>query len=200
MPSENGHSEDYTASCGERTMVLSIPLRTARLILRDFVSNDFDAIHAYASDPEVTRYMFYGPRTVADTHTYLERMLASQREEPRLIWELGAVVAAGDRLVGACDLTLENAEEADLGFIFSQEVWGLGDATEAARTLVRVGFEQLGLNRIVSTCDVANGASARVLEKAGLQREATLERHKYARGQWWTSFLYAVRREQWSPE
>lgn len=144
--------------------------------------------------------MFYGPRTLVDTRGYLERMLASQREEPRLIWELGAVVTDDDRLVGACDLTLENTQEADLGFIFSREVWGKGYATEAARTLVRVGFEQLGLNRIFSTCDVANGASARVLEKVGLQREATLERHKYARGQWWTSFLYAVRREHWPPE
>jgi RimJ/RimL family protein N-acetyltransferase len=144
--------------------------------------------------------MFYGPRTVADTHAYLERMLASQREEPRSIWELGAVVTADDHLVGACDLTLENAQEADLGFIFSREVWGLGYATEAARALVRLGFEQLCLTRIFSTCDMANGASARVLEKAGLQREATLEQHKYARGQWWTSFLYAVRREHWSPE
>ena len=178
-------------------MSLGIPLQTARLTLRDFNPNDFDAIHAYASDPAVTRYMFYGPRSVADTHAYLERMLASQGEEPRLIWELGAVVTAVDRLVGACDLTLENPQEADLGFIFSQDVWGRGYATEAARTLIRVGFEQLRLNRIFSTCDVANGASARVLEKAGLQREATLERHKYARGQWWTSFLYAVRREQW---
>jgi hypothetical protein len=90
--------------------------------------------------------MFYGPRTVADTHAYLERMLASQREEPRLIWELGAVVTADDRLVGACDLTLDSPQEADLGFIFSQEVWGMGYATEAARLLVCVGFEQLGLN------------------------------------------------------
>ena len=144
--------------------------------------------------------MFYAARTIADTHAYLDRMLASQREDPRVIWELGAVVTADDRLVGACDLTLENAQQADLGFIFSQDVWGMGYATEAARTLVRAGFEQLGLNRIFSTCDVANGASARVLEKAGLQREATLEQHKYARGRWWTSFLYSVRRENWFPE
>jgi RimJ/RimL family protein N-acetyltransferase len=127
-------------------------------------------------------------------------MLASQREEPRSIWELGAVLMADDRLVGACDLTLENAQEADLGFIFSHDVWGMGYATEAAQALVRAGFEQLGLSRISSTCDVANGASARVLEKAGLHREATLEQHKYARGRWWTSFLYAVRREDWSLE
>jgi ribosomal-protein-alanine N-acetyltransferase len=178
---------------------LRIPLRTARLTLRDFTPNDLHAVHAYASDPDVTRFMFYGPRTIASTQAYLEQMLTSQRQQPRLIWELGAVVTAQDRLVGACDLTLDAPHEADLGFIFSQEVWGMGYATEAARALVRVGFEQLGLIRIVSTCDVANGASARVLEKAGLHREAILEHHKYAKGQWWTSFLYAVRREHWSP-
>jgi RimJ/RimL family protein N-acetyltransferase len=144
--------------------------------------------------------MFYGPRTVGETHAYLDRMLASQREEPRRIWELGAVLTADDRLVGACDLTLESAQEADLGFIFAKDVWGKGYATEAARTLVRAGFEQLGLTRIFATCDVANYASARVLEKAGLHREATLEQHKYAKGQWWTSFLYEIRREEWAPE
>jgi len=48
---------------------------------------------------------------------------------------------------------------------------GLGYATEAARGLVRAGFEQLGVARIFATCDVANRASARVLEKAGLRRD-----------------------------
>jgi len=45
--------------------MLDLPLRTRRLIAREFVPSDFDAIHAYASDPEVTRFMFYGPRTSA---------------------------------------------------------------------------------------------------------------------------------------
>ena len=74
-------------------MQLNLPVRTARLILRDLEPGDFDAIHSYASDPEVTRYMFYGPRTVAETRGYLERMLASQREQPRL-------VCTGRRLTG----------------------------------------------------------------------------------------------------
>ena len=96
-------------------------------------------------------------------------------------------------------ISLSRTPRRRLGFTFSQQVWGMGYATEAARMLVRAGFEQLGLNRIISTCDVANGASARVLEKAGLRRESTLEQHKWAKGQWWTSFLYAVHREHWSP-
>ena len=174
---------------------MRLPLCTARLTLRDFVPDDFIAIHTYASDPAVTRFMFHGARTPEDTREYLNRMIASQRDDPRLIWELGVVVTAANRLVGACDLTCNGRGEGDLGFIFSRDVWGTGYATEAARTMVRVGFEQLGLSRIVATCDVANAPSARVLEKAGLRRTATLDRHKYALGTWWTSFLYEVRRE-----
>lgn len=156
---------------------------------------DFDAIRAYASDPDVTRFMFHGVRTVADAHHYLASVMATQREDPRSTWELAVVVTSVSRLVGACDLTLENVQEADLGVIFSKDAWGMGYATEAARAMVRAGFEELDLTRIFSTCDVANAASARVLEKAGLQRVATLDRHKYALGKWWTSFLYEVRRE-----
>ena len=177
-------------------MPLSLPIRTPRLTLRDFVPADFGAIHAYVSDPDVTRFMFHGVRTEADTRDYLERMIASQVAEPRLIWELAVVETSSGRLIGACDLTCENATEGDLGFIFSKDAWGMGYATEAARAMVRAGFEQLHLKRIVSTCDVGNAASARVLEKAGLTRTATLERHKYALSKWWTSYLYEIQRDE----
>jgi [ribosomal protein S5]-alanine N-acetyltransferase len=140
--------------------------------------------------------MFHGVRTPADTRDYLDRMLASQHDQPRLIWELAVVETSSARLVGACDLTCENEREGDLGFIFSKDVWGMGYATEAAQAMVRAGFEQLGLTRIVATCDIANAASARVLEKAGLTRAATLERHKYALDTWWTSHLYEIHRDE----
>jgi RimJ/RimL family protein N-acetyltransferase len=174
-----------------------LPLRTPRLTLRDFVPDDFDAIHGYASDPDVTRFMFHGVRSEADTRDYLDRMIASQQQNPRLIWELAVVLTSVNRLIGACDLTCETEIEGDLGFIFSQDAWGMGYATEAARAMVRVGFEQLGLTRIVATCDVANSASVHVLEKAGLNRTATLDRHKHALGKWWTSFFYELRRDTW---
>jgi len=90
--------------------------------------------------------------------------------------------------------------EADLGFILARDLWSQGYATEAAGAMVRAGFEQLGVGRIFSTCDVANLASARVLEKAGLRREATLENHRFAKDRWWTSFLYGVSREEWAAE
>lgn len=141
--------------------------------------------------------MFYGPRTEAETRDYLDRMVASQGEVPRVVWELGVLRTDDHRLIGTCDLTLDKPDEADLGFIFSRDAWGRGYATEAAKAIVEAGFEQLGLTRIVATCAVANTASAHVLEKTGLQREATLEDHRFAKGVWWTSFLYAIRRDRW---
>ena len=176
---------------------LALPLHTDRLRLRDFTNDDYDAIHAYASDGEVTRYMFFGPRTEAETREYLGRMLASQRATPRMIWELAVVRLADERLIGGCDLTLIHADEADLGFILSRGVWGCGYATEAARALVRAAFDELRVARVVATCDVDNHASAHVLGKAGLHRDGTLERHKFAKGVWWTSYLYTLTREQW---
>lgn len=177
---------------------LLLPLRTERLMLRDFHPDDFQAIHAYASDPDVTRFMFYGPRSEADTRAYLDRVIATQQAQPRTVWELAIVERADERVIGACDLTLEPGDEADLGFVLARERWRRGYATEAAREMLRAGFEELGLRRIFATCDVANHASAHVLEKAGLRQEATLERHKFAKDTWWTSYLYAIVVEDWT--
>jgi RimJ/RimL family protein N-acetyltransferase len=84
--------------------------------------------------------------------------------------------------------------------MLAREAWGHGYATETARALVRAAFDQLSASRVYATCDVANRASARVLEKAGLRREAMLERHVFAKGVWWTSFLYAIARVDWAPD
>ena len=124
---------------------LHLPIRTERLLLRDFVAADLNAIHAYSSDPEVTRFMFFGPRSETDSRHYLQRMLESQAQKPRLTWELAIVRCSDDRLIGACDLTLEDEHEGDLGYIFARDVWGQGYATEVARAMVAAGFEQLGL-------------------------------------------------------
>jgi len=63
---------------------LSLPIHTPRLTLRDFRASNCEAVFAYASDPEATRFMFYGPRDQADTYDYLQCMLQSQTEIPRL--------------------------------------------------------------------------------------------------------------------
>jgi ribosomal-protein-alanine N-acetyltransferase len=186
---------------------LHLPIETERLVLRDFVGEDWEAVYAYAADPEVVRYLWWGPRSAWETRAYLAHMLVAQRRQPRLLCELAMVRRADNRLIGACDLTLGGAgegemgtlaaDEADLGYVLGRDAWGQGYATEAALALVTAGFTHLGLRRIVATCDPENVASAHVLEKAGLRRVAYLPRHQQAKGRWWDALLYELTATAW---
>src|ERR1019366_788156 len=146
---------------------LTLPVRTERLNLREFVKSDFDAVFAYSSDPRVTRYLFFGPRDEESTADYLEGLLASQQEVPRTRFELAVEEGESGRLIGACDLSLIERDVVDLGYMLGHPDWGKGYATEIALALADAAFFDLHADRVISTVDVNNQASMRVLEKVG---------------------------------
>ena len=176
---------------------LSIPVTTARLRLREFVASDFDAVLAYSSDARVTRYLFFGPRDADSTTEYLEELLVSQRETPRTRFELAVEESDTGRLIGACDLSLIERNVADLGYMLELNAWGKGYATEIATSLLEAAFLQLRADRVISTVDVNNSASIRVLEKIGMRWEAIYRKHRRAKNRWWDCHLFVLPREVW---
>jgi [ribosomal protein S5]-alanine N-acetyltransferase len=176
---------------------LNLPVRTQRLTLRDFVQTDFDAILAYSSDPRVTRYLFFGPRDEHHTADYLEGLLASQRERPRTRFELAVEEISSGRVIGACDLSFIERNVVDLGYMLGAPDWGKGYATEISLALVDAAFFDLRADRVISTVDVNNGASIRVLEKIGMRWEAVYRRHRRAKNRWWDCHLFVLPREVW---
>jgi ribosomal-protein-alanine N-acetyltransferase len=176
---------------------LALPIGTARLSLRDFVQSDFDAIYAYSSDPRVTKYLFFGPRDEAGTADYLEELLASQEEVPRTRFELAVQEIGSGRVIGACDLSLIERNVVDLGYMLGVPDWGKGYATEIALALVDAAFFDLRADRIISTVDVNNQASMRVLEKIGMRWEAVFRKHRRAKNRWWDCHLFVLPREVW---
>lgn len=177
----------------------ALPLRTRRLLLRDFVEHDWHAVHEYDADPQVVHFMTWGPNSAQDTRDFVGRNIAASRATPRTGYELAVVEQATDRLVGGAGLTLTPAHHKGfLGYCFHRDVWGQGYATEAAAELLRFGFEDLDLQRITSTCDVENHASARVLEKIGMQREGVLRHDALLRdGSWRDHHVLGVLRDEW---
>jgi RimJ/RimL family protein N-acetyltransferase len=176
---------------------LALPIVTSRLRLRDFVQSDFHAIHAYSSDARVTKYLFFGPRDADSTADYLEGLLESQAEIPRTRFELAVEETCSKRVIGACDLSLIEPNVMDLGYMLETAAWGKGLATEIAGALLEAAFQQLRVERVISTVDVNNGASIRVLEKIGMRWEAVYRRHRRAKNRWWDCHLFVLPREVW---
>lgn len=176
---------------------LALPIETARLTLRDFVLSDFDAIYAYSSDPKVTKYLFFGPRDADSTTDYLEGLLASQVESPRLRFELAVQETASGRVIGACDLSYIESNVVDLGYMLGLPDWGKGYATEIATALIDAAFSDLRAERVISTVDVNNRASIHVLEKIGMRWEAVFRKHRRAKNRWWDCHLFILPREVW---
>jgi ribosomal-protein-alanine N-acetyltransferase len=168
-------------------------LTTDRLLLRPLEADDFAVVHAYATDPEVVRFMDWGPNTLDDTTVFLDRMIRSATESPRTQYPL-AIVPVGERPVGVVELQIDSAEHrrADVGYVLARSAWGRGYASEAAAAMLRFGFGELGLHKISATCDPDNRGSARVLEKIGMRQEGVLRDHFLIRGQWRDRLLWAA--------
>ena len=175
------------------------PVRTERLLLRDFRPTDFDAVHAYGSDPEVARYMEWGPNMPDDTRFFLGRALANQAAWPRLDFGLAIEHIEAGMVIGSINLRLCDAgnRTAEIGYSLHRDHWRQGITYEAARALVDIAFGTLGLHRVIATCDVRNTGSFSVMEKLGMRREGLMRQDREIKGAWRNTYLYAVLAEEW---
>ncbi len=175
------------------------PLTTNRLILREFKGPDWKPVHEYASDPDVVRYLTWGPNSKEDSHFFIQRVISYQEDDPRRNHEFAVILEKEDRLIGACGLCVSNPDhkEAWIGYCFNRHFWGKGYATEAIKALLEFGFSKLGLHRIFATSQPDNIASAHVLGKVGMRREGHLRQHLWVKGKWRDSFLHAVLDHEW---
>lgn len=178
-----------------------VTIETERLVLREFHRDDWESVHEYAVDPEVYRYMPWGPNSEEQTLAFIERAIASRGRDPWLHFEFAVTVRGSGRLIGGAGIRAadECFRAADMGYCLRRDAWGLGLGTEAARGLIGFGFERLGLHRIWATCDTGNARSARVLEKAGMALEGTMRDDTWLRGHWRSSHVYSILDSEWNP-
>ncbi len=173
------------------------PIRTERLILREFAPEDWMAIHAFASDPQAVQYVSFGPNTVGESKTFVREQLEAQEAVERTSYVLAVTLAESRRLIGEVGLRLADRDEASLGYVFGRPFWGRGYGTEAARAMLGFAFDTLGLRRVTAGCDQRNIASARVLEKIGMRREGAHRQALRVREEWRDTFTYAILDWEW---
>jgi [ribosomal protein S5]-alanine N-acetyltransferase len=144
-------------------------LQTRRLALRAVRHDDTGNFHRLDRDPRVMRYIGDGSTgTRATAAAAVVRTLRYYRIYPGL-GRRSAEERASGRFIGWFSLNyVPKTVEVEVGYRLLPDAWGNGYATEGATALVRYGFDELGLHRIIGLTHPDNAASQRVLQKAGL--------------------------------
>ena len=162
-------------------------LETKRLILRLLTMEDFDAVHSWAGDPENARYMSWGPNTEEETRAFLTTAKPGR--------DFAVVLKESGEVIGSCGVYPDPAEDTGLiGWILHKDHWKQGYGTELAGELIRYGFTDLKLRRLVAPCAAVNYGSYRVMERNGMRREALHVKAFWARvdKEWIDELEYAI--------
>jgi RimJ/RimL family protein N-acetyltransferase len=176
------------------------PIRTERLLLRPLTGGDTDALLAYRSLPEVCRYVPFEPMNRDQIAQRTAGMWATTEltDEGQGL-TLGVETADTGTLVGDVLLFWSSREHrsGELGYVFHPGHAGRGYATEAARAMLGLAFDGLGLHRVVARVDERNDASARVARRLGMRQEARLVENEWFKGDWSTELDFAILAAEW---
>lgn len=176
---------------GERIMPGKSVLETQRVILREFVTEDADALARVLSDPEAMRYypMSFDRKAVEEWIARNQRRYAMDGHG---LWAMD-LKSAGD-MIGDCGITLQEVDGESLpeiGYHLRRNMWGQGLASEAACTCRDYGFRQLKVDALISLIRPGNVPSRRVAERIGMKvwKETTRSGLLH--------LVYRIQREEW---
>jgi RimJ/RimL family protein N-acetyltransferase len=159
-----------------------------------------DDVWAYQRRPEVACYMLWEPRNRQQCQAAVDQMV----KETGLTKDgdclsLAVVSPDAGRVVGQVELVWHSKQsrQGEVGYLLNPEYHGRGLATEAARAILRWGFEELDLHRIVGRCHAHNSASAALLQRLGMRREAHFIDDAIVKGAWREEYVYAMLQHEW---
>ena len=179
---------------------MTFSLETNRLILRSFLDADAEPFAEYRSDPDVARYQGWGiPYTLTQAMQFIEAMKHTEPGTPGKWFQVALQLKTSGQLIGDCAFCVlaDEPQQANIGFTLTQHYQGHGYAAEAVTRLLAYLFNDLKLHRVRAICDVENLASARVLERLRLRREAHFIDNVWFKGRWSSEYGYAVLASEW---
>ena len=178
------------------------PIETERLLLRPLdPATDVDALYAYQSREDVCRYIPYPPLSRDQVAERLAdpKRASSTIEEQGQFAHLAVVVRETGQVIGDVLLIYVSAEHrtGEIGYAFNPDHFGHGYATESCRALLRLAFEDMDLHRVIARIDARNEASAAVLRRLGMRREAVLIENEWFKGEWSTEIDFGLLASEW---
>jgi len=167
-----------------------------RIYLRPLEEDDLDRCLCWINDGEILSRL--GRRCPMSRTLEREWLLGQYKRDDHL--NLAIVLKDGDRHIGNCgfntiDYINRNAEFGIL--IGDSEAWGEGYGPEAARLILKHGFEELGLHRVMLEVYSNNPRAVRAYEKVGFVREGTKREAYFRNGRFHNTLVMGILRSEW---
>jgi ribosomal-protein-alanine N-acetyltransferase len=169
-----------------------------RLVMRDLFLDDLSDVHFLLTRPETDKYNTLGmPETIQRSEYLLNEWIIAQNEQPRTVFVFALENRNSNHWMGLIGLQLRELKfrSAEVWFKILPANWGDGFATESLNRMLTFAFGELNLHRVEAGCATENIASARVLEKAGMEREGKKRKILPIRGEWADAYSYAILEE-----
>jgi [ribosomal protein S5]-alanine N-acetyltransferase len=177
-----------------------VRLDADRVTLREFCSDDIAELEAYHRDPRY--FEFYEPEVSERTSakTLLALFIRTAQAKPRYDYSLAIVEGVSSQLIGCC--SLRTAGQASGGAEFGMEVrpdfWGRGLAAEAAREMIRFGFDALRLDEIRGISVTANHRVERLVTALGFVNLGEHEGAPWMAARGWTNTTWGLTKSKWT--
>ena len=169
-----------------------LELKTERLVLRPFRLEDVDDVFEYARDPDWARFLpVPQPYERRDAEVFVAGQVAEVRVD-----RVSLAIELDRKVVGGIGLRIDASKQtAEMGYSLAKDLWGQGLVLEAAREVVRWGFETHGLVKVSAFADAGNKQSLRVMEKLGMTNEGLFRKQGVIRGERIDNVYYGILRE-----
>ena len=173
-------------------------LKTPRLILRRFTMDDVqNMFDLFCNDPQVTRFLSWGPHgTVDNTKRLVKGWQLCYEDDTFYNW----CIEFEGLPIGGIDLIMrsEKSLRAELGYCLATKYSGRGIVTEAACAVLTFAFEDIGLHKICAKHDIENPASGRIMQKLGMRQEGYMKLDaQRLDGTYSDMILYGILRDEW---
>ncbi|MDD3172430.1 MAG: GNAT family N-acetyltransferase [Herbinix sp.] len=145
-------------------------IETMRLVLRRFKLEDAeDMFYNWASDPEVCKFLLWGPHNEVEvTRKRIKNWISNYEMNNSYVWAIE--LKGRNMVVGSIsvEITNDSSMTCEVGYCIGKLYWSRGIMTEALRAILHYLFYEIGYQRILAKHDILNVASGRVMQKAGM--------------------------------
>ncbi|WP_108670354.1 GNAT family N-acetyltransferase [Peribacillus acanthi] len=176
-------------------------LETERLLLRPLTTIDSERVEELASDYDVakTTLTIPYPYPKGSAMHFITSVLEMEKDGKLAIF---AIVDKGTNdLIGIINMNLSLVyQRGELAYWVGKSYWGQGYGTEAAKVVMKYGFEELGLNKVFAQSFTNNPGSWKIMEKIGLKYEGTLKQHVVRFGEFHDLAHYGLLKEEYLQE